>query len=139
MSYIDPKLARKDLESQGVNTATMRDEDCVSMYIADQVRQRQLANTPREVTQRLSATDDASCRYCGHKLSMVKLTTHAVFNECPRCRDEFARAALTGALTNCETMETVPLRGGIMPKVTAEWAYVMADAMLAARKVKSQS
>lgn len=60
-----------------------------------------------------------TCNFCGHHF------WH--FSECPKCRDQFAMAALNRLIINSSDINDFPKR-------TARNSYVIADAMLEVRK-----
>ena len=74
------------------------------------------------------------CNYCGHTMPQ------GIFSECPRCRDQFAMAALTGIAQATSQAHFHGLNGGSNTKADsgemARISYSCADAMLEARKRK---
>lgn len=79
------------------------------------------------------------CMYCGFEIPFVPPTEQSgtfvpgkmLFEDCPKCRDEFAKAALTGLLSD-------GLAQAEPSQVTAGIAYRYADAMLSARGNKNE-
>ena len=72
---------------------------------------------------------DWYCGFCGHK-GTVEVEELSAGAKCLRCRDEFARAALSGYLASID-----PEDGGDPPiDETARDCYRYADAMLAERE-----
>lgn len=79
------------------------------------------------------------CMHCGFEIPFVPPMEQSgtfvlgkmLFEDCPRCRDEFAKAALTGL-----SSATFPLQNRDAVTMAAS-AYELADAMLAAREKKN--
>lgn len=92
----------------------------------------------------------ASCNFCGFAVPVAlpdEISPDWMhFGCCPKCRDEFARAALTGILANPQSMSDIRMQAGEEPGVPlrmmdifASSSYSIADAMLKARKPNQTS